>query len=155
VKEEVRPATTDDGELLEGLYRAGASEIMTFKAQWADLDARPEPIARSFQDELDREDTAAFIGMIDGAPVGYAVVRLAKRLPQAGGLHAKVTDMYVDPGAREVGIGEELINAVLAWARERGAKSAEVRVVPGHRAAKNFCEENGLTARLIVMHRDL
>ena len=30
----------------------------------------------------------------------------------------------------------------------------DVRVLPGHRLAKNFFEANGFSARLIVMHRD-
>ncbi len=155
MNEEVRPAGEGDLDVLVELCRAGADEMTTIKAAWAELDGRVEPAADTFRAELEDDDALVLIGQIDGAPVGYAAARLVDRLPQAGGLHARVHEIYVDPEARAVGVGEELINAVVAWASERGAKSAEIRVLPGHRSAKNFCEENGFTARLLLMHKEL
>ena len=153
--EDVRPATEDDLDPLIDLYRAGADEMTTIKAAWAQLDGRVEPAADSFRHDIGDPQTLVLIGQIDEAAVGYVVAQLIDRLPQAGGLHALVREIYVDPEARAIGLGEELINAVIAWASEHGAKSAEIRVLPGHRSAKNFCEENGFTARLLLMHKDL
>jgi len=153
LNETVRRATVGDVDVLVALYRHAAEEMVTIKADWADLDARVEPAGESFLADMDDPDATVMIGELDGSPVGYAVVRLVDRLPQAGGLHARVTEIYVDPEGRAVGLGEEMITAATSWASERGAKSAEIRVLPGHRAAKNFCEENGFTARLLLMHR--
>lgn len=153
--EGVRAATADDLDVLVDLYRAALEETVEMKAAFRELDARPEPVADSFRADLAATDSIVLVGCIDDAPVGYAVVHMEERLPQAGGAHARVTDIYVDPEARSVGVGEELAKVVLAWAGERGAKSAEIRVVPGHRASKNFCEENGFTARILIMHRTL
>ena len=155
MREEARRATEDDVDVLVRLYRDGAEEMAVLKEAWLALDARPEPVAESFRADVGSPTSAVFIGTIDDAPVGYAAVRLEERLPQTGGLHARVRDVYVEPGARGVGVGEELIGAVIAWAEEHGAKSAEIRVLPGHRDAKNFCERNGFTARLLLMHRNL
>jgi GNAT superfamily N-acetyltransferase len=129
--------------------------MTAIKGAWADLDARVEPATETFRADLDDADALVLLGELDGVPVGYAVARLVERLPQAGGLHTLVSEIYVDPEARAVGLGEVLIEEVLAWSSERGAKSAEIRVLPGHRSAKNFCEENGFTARLLLMHKNL
>lgn len=153
--EGVRAASESDIAVLVHLYRLGAEEMTAIKAAWLELDGRPEPVEESFRSDLSNNDVNALIGTLDGTPVGFAVARLIDRLPQVGGRHARVSDLYVEPGAREIGVGEELVTALLAWARERGANSAEIRVLPGHRSAKNFCEENGFTARLLLMHRDL
>ena len=155
MNETARRAGEGDIAVLVALYEAGAAEMTGIKGAWAALDARPEPVAESFKADLHSDTAAAFLGLIDDVPVGYAVVRLVPRLEQAGGVHAVVSDIYVDPEARAVGVGETLIEAVLDWARRQRAVSAEIRVLPGHRAAKNFCEENGFTARLLLMHRDL
>ena len=63
--------------------------------------------------------------------------------------------LYVDPGAREVGVGEAMMDLVLAWSEERGATGIDAVALPGDRATKNFFERFGLTARAIVVHRRL
>jgi len=63
--------------------------------------------------------------------------------------------IYVDPAAREVGVGENLLAAVAEWAGEHGAGTLDVPVLPGIRESKNFLEGAGFVARLLVMHRRL
>ena len=57
--------------------------------------------------------------------------------------------------AREVGVGEKLLEVVASWAAERGAGGLDVAVLPGVRDAKNFLEGAGYVTRLLVMHRRL
>ena len=68
---------------------------------------------------------------------------------------ATVETIYVDPQAREVGVGEQLLDRVVAWATQGGARGVDVRVLPGMRASKNFLEGSGFAARLLVMHHPL
>jgi GNAT superfamily N-acetyltransferase len=68
---------------------------------------------------------------------------------------ASVDVLYVDTPAREVGVGEILLEAVATWAVDNGAIGLDVRVLPGMRQAKNFLEGTGFAARLLVMHRRL
>jgi len=42
--------------------------------------------------------------------------------------------------------------AAMASMRAEGLRLFDARVSPGHRAAKNFFEAHGFSARLIVMH---
>ncbi len=59
----------------------------------------------------------------------------------------------MEPDARSVGVGEAMADLVVAWFEEEGCAGA----LPWpyrSRATKNFFEESGFTARLLVMHGD-
>ncbi len=66
-----------------------------------------------------------------------------------------ITDLFVEEGAREVGIGEEIMDDLVAFCTERGCIGIDGFALPGHRATKNFFEENHFTARMLTMHHRL
>jgi GNAT superfamily N-acetyltransferase len=102
---------------------------------------------------LDRPDTVVVVGTIDDVIIGFAHAE-AESLPDGEEL-AVLNGLYVDPGAREVGVGEAMMDLVLAWCEERGTTGIDAVALPGDRATKNFFERFGLTARAIVVHRRL
>lgn len=59
--------------------------------------------------------------------------------------------LFVQRDQRLNGIASRLWGAAEVWSRDSGAVGIEMGVLPGHRDAKNFCEHNGLKARLLVM----
>jgi GNAT superfamily N-acetyltransferase len=59
----------------------------------------------------------------------------------------------VEPEARGVSVGETMKDMLVAFCDERGCIGIDALALPGHRAAKNFFETAGFTARAIVMHR--
>ncbi len=63
-----------------------------------------------------------------------------------------VDDIFVEEGGREVGLGEMMMNDLVAWCDERKCIGMDAMALPGHRATKNFFEESGFTARKLVMH---
>ncbi len=89
----------------------------------------------------------------DGVIVGYAVARL-ERSPTAP-LLAVIEDLFTEPEARSVGVGEAMLGAVVEWGTERGAVGIDAMALPGARDTKNFFETFGLKARALVVHRDL
>lgn len=141
---EVRPATDADGPAIDHLWRAATDELRAEKGGrvWA---------AQTARDGGWRPGDLNLVGTIDGVVVGYLRATLAEL---AGGDRlASVSDVYVEPGAREVGVGEGLLDAAVAWARDQGCIGIDAVVLPGMRASKNFFEAAGLVARLIVAHR--
>src|SRR3546814_10879751 len=64
-----------------------------------------------------------------------------------------VDDLYTEPGCREVGIGELVMQALVDWCRERGCFGVDSLALPGDRHTKNFFESFGLVARAIVVHK--
>ena len=93
------------------------------------------------------------VGTIDDVVVGYGLVR-AERLGD-GSLLGVIDDIYVDPGARSVGVGEALMDHLIDWCRAQGCFGVDSLALPGDRATKNFFESFGLVARAIVVHRPL
>lgn len=119
---------------------------------WARREARQQP-ATSLAGALDDPDQLVVVGELDGAIVGYGVVRIDDLAD--GGLLAIVDDIYVEADGRGVGLGESMMDAMVAWAEERQCVGIDALALPGNRATKNFFETFGLTARAIIVHRPL
>ncbi len=154
-EEAARRATAADLPTLVELATAAIAEKRTQKGGelWARRERRTEPLVASFTAALADNDQHVLVGTIDGTIVGFGAVHLEKL--DDGGLLGVVDEVYVDPGAREVGIGELLMGELVAWCRERGCFGVDSLALPGDRATKNFFESFGLVARAIVVHRPL
>ena len=109
---------------------------------------RPEPLDLAFADAIEDPTTGLWAGTVDGVPVGYALV-------SADGDIAVIEELHVDPEARAVGVGEAMLDVILVWAKEQACSGVDSFALPGARETKNFFETFGMTARLLVLHRDL
>jgi GNAT superfamily N-acetyltransferase len=152
--ESVRGATRAD---LDELVRLAAAAIEEKRAQkggpvWSRREARHDPAA-SLAAALAADDHAVLVGLLDDAVVGYGVVH--DEVLDDGGRLGVVEDVYVEPGAREVGLGELLMDHLVDWCARRGCFGVDSLALPGDRATKNFFESFGLVARAIVVHRRL
>jgi GNAT superfamily N-acetyltransferase len=101
----------------------------------------------------DADDAFVVVGLVDEVPVGYAVVHI-ERLRTADALGI-IDELFVHPDARSVGVGEAMMDLVVARCTEAGCIGLDARALPGDRATKNFFETFGLVARAIVVHRRL
>ena len=153
--ESARPATLTDVPRLAELAEQAVDELTPTKggAVWGRREARRSPYADSLRADLDASDRCVLVGEILGAIVGYAVVR-AESL-RDGGVLGVIDDLYVEPEARQVGVGEALMDAIESWCRARGCFGVDGLALPGNRDTKNFFERFGLVARAIVVHRSL
>lgn len=66
-----------------------------------------------------------------------------------------VVHLWVDPSAREVGLGDTLMAACIQHARRTGGERIRGSAQPGDRATKNLFERHGLVAETIVAALDL
>ncbi|MHB1487843.1 MAG: GNAT family N-acetyltransferase [Acidimicrobiales bacterium] len=112
--------------------------------------------------DLDNLDQRVVLGLIDAVPVGLGVGRIVRWGPgfdEGGGMDQEdvglIEDLFVEAGARSVGLGELLLGDLLAWFAGRGVTDIDARTLPGDRATKNFFEASGFKARLLVMHRQV
>jgi GNAT superfamily N-acetyltransferase len=145
-----RPATAADLPVLCTLGRELRAEVGVLRGGRV-LVARhvpQEPLEGAYEALLADPAALVLLGTIDGTPVGHAVVT-------ADGDLATIAELFVDPEARAVGVGEAMLDDVLAWARSRGCTGVDAAALPGARETKNFFETFGLTARLLVVHRRL
>lgn len=150
-----REAGPDDIPSLVGLYRALEEEMTALHPMWPLADGLPEPVEASFQRLLEDPEGFVVVGELDGYAFGFATARVEEILPQANGEQVgSIRLIYVEPGAREVALGEEMREFVMALLRGRGITKFDAHVLPGHRLAKNFFEAGGFAARSIVMHHN-
>jgi GNAT superfamily N-acetyltransferase len=101
---------------------------------------------------LGDRDRLVLLGMMDEVDVGFVSARCDRSQAQPVGV---IDAIYVEPEAREVGVGEVLVDAVLAWSVDQGCRGVDASALPGSRPAKAFFEEHGFVTRLLVMHRPL
>ena len=153
--EAVRPATAADLPRLAELARAVITELAPMRggAVWSAREARPEPLEQSLAALLDDPDGRLLAGTIDGVVIGYAAAHL-ERLAD-GSLLGVVDDIFVEEEGRGIGLGEAMLDDLVAWCRERGCFGMDSMALPGHRLTKNFFEEAGFTARKLIVHHSL
>jgi GNAT superfamily N-acetyltransferase len=151
--ETARPAGADD---LSTVLRLVAEFVTEQRAQrggevWAAQDggALCDPDAR--RAGIADPNHLTLLGAIDDVPIGVLLARLDAL--DDGTTLAVIDALYVEPDARAVGVGSSMLDAVIAWAEDRGARGVDATVLPGNRGGKNFFEMHGLVARAIRVFR--
>ncbi|HSH23143.1 MAG TPA: GNAT family N-acetyltransferase [Acidimicrobiales bacterium] len=153
--ESARRATPEDLDVLACLAERAVAEQADERggAVWAQRETRPLPARSSLQAALDDPLQLVVAGTIDDVVVGYGAARLERLRNDE--LLGVVTDLFVEPEARGVGVGEELIALILDWCSHRGCVGVDALALPGNRETKNFFETFGFTARALIVHRRL
>jgi ribosomal protein S18 acetylase RimI-like enzyme len=153
--EGARPATPDDVPRLAELNRQALAEQLPLRggAVFVAREARAEPLEGALAAALDDPNTLLLAGTIDDTPIGYAVAHVEDL--RDGTRLGVITDIYVEAEGRGVGVGECLMDRLLAWFTERECNAADAHALPGDRSTKNFFEGSGFSARLLVMHHKM
>ncbi|MEL7206680.1 MAG: GNAT family N-acetyltransferase [Actinomycetota bacterium] len=125
--------------------RRGGELFLAREAGW------PE-VARDVERSVDGDDDRlAVVGTYDDVVFGVA---LADIETLADGRRIGVlTAFLVEEDARDVGIGEAMMNLVIERLRAADCVGVDSVALPGDRATKNFFESFGLKARLLTVHR--
>ena len=150
-----RPATAEDLPRIAELAELVRYELVPMKggALWSAREAVAEPFEDTYGALIDHDDALVVVGTVDETVVGFGVVTL-ERL-RTGETLGVISDLFVEPGARAVGVGEAMADDLVAFCATRGCTGIDALALPGHRTAKNFFEGSGFTARALVMHRAL
>jgi ribosomal protein S18 acetylase RimI-like enzyme len=102
------------------------------------------------------EDAFAYLAELDGAPVGYAFVRLHEGPDDTfplGEWYAEVLTLAVAAPHRDQGLGGRLLDAVDAELDRRGVESVAIAVMTGNDDALRFYERRGLRAGEVYLYR--
>ncbi len=113
----------------------------------------PEPVAEQLRRWLSDPTRCLAVALAEGVPLGLAIAHLETL--RDGDVLARLELLWVDAGVREIGLGGQLMELIVAWAHDHGASHLDAYALPGNREAKNFLETSGFSARLIVMTRRL
>jgi GNAT superfamily N-acetyltransferase len=154
--ESARPAGPGDHDAVVALARAAIEELRDNRggAVWSRREAHAEPVEEAFTEAVaGAASPVCVVGLVDDVIVGYGLMR--SETLHDGSTLATISDLYVHPQARGIGIGEAMMAELETTARSWGAIGLDGIVLPGDRASKNFFETFGLTARAILVHRSL
>jgi GNAT superfamily N-acetyltransferase len=154
-EEGTRPATDHDLARLAELAAAAVDELRQGRGGevWARHSARRTPYEPELRAQIADPGHEVVAGTVDEVVMGYGVA--TTQVLADGGRLGVVTDLYTDSGARELGIGEAMMEALVTWCRDQGCFGVDSVALPGDRHTKNFFESFGLVARAIVVHRSL
>ncbi|MEX2659601.1 MAG: GNAT family N-acetyltransferase [Acidimicrobiales bacterium] len=120
---------------------------------WSRREARERPAERTLAEAVADPDQLVLAGTIDGTVIGFVAAHVEPL--DDGSPLGVVSDIYVEPEARGIGVGEAMIDKVLAWCEERGCVGVDALALPGNRDTKNFFETFGFKARALIVHRSL
>ena len=152
MEEAVRAATPEDLPAIVGLVEALRAELTPMRGGriWAVREARSGPPAEVYGALLTDPAACVVVGTLEDVVVGFGVATV-EPLADDSRLGV-VSELFVDAEGRAVGVGEAMLEALVAFCRGEHCVGVDAFALPGHRAAKNFFEESGFTARAIVMH---
>lgn len=122
---------------------------------WPDREAEA-----GFADKLD--DATALILVADaGADAGVdgVVGHLSGRIGEPSSIRpiriATLVSLYVGPAYRSSGVGADLVDRFLAWAKQRGADRAAVSAYATNDGAIRFYERHGFAPHTVVLEQPL
>jgi ribosomal protein S18 acetylase RimI-like enzyme len=154
----VRAATRND---LDALGRLGASLMRSHYAYDPQRFMAPGPhpdhgYGRFLGSLLDQPDAAIFVAEKDGVVIGYVYAGLEpvswRELRDAAGF---VHDLIVDEPHRQKGVAMSLMEAALAWLRDRGAPRVVLGTAQQNAAAQRLFERLGFRRTMVEMTREL
>lgn len=148
-QEAARSATPGDLAAIAQLVGELAEELTPMRGGsiWSVKEARAVPLGER---DLGRDDVLVVVGTVDEVVVGFGVATIETL--HDGRRLGVITELFVHPDGRGVGVGEAMLELLVGFLARSHCVGIDAMALPGHRAAKNFFEQNGFVARRIVMH---
>lgn len=152
MSEAARKATPADLGAIDAVLSAQTAETaeqrggpMFLVAEGAQLQAVSEALVDP--------NSVAIVGTYDDAVFGVATMRFVTWAN--GQVVGRIERLVVQAEARKAGIGEAIMNELLAACADRQCSAIESIALPGDRHTKNFFESFGLKARMLTVNRAL
>jgi ribosomal protein S18 acetylase RimI-like enzyme len=135
---ELRMLTADDWPVWRQLRLAALAEApYAFGSRLADWQGDGDREQR-WRDRLSLPGSYNVVALLDGQPAG-----MVSGVPTGDGRVVDLISMWVAPGARGRGVGDELVRAVERWARQARAALVQLSVADGNAAAAALYRRNG------------
>ncbi|MFM8504262.1 MAG: N-acetyltransferase family protein [Acidimicrobiaceae bacterium] len=146
-----RRASESDCEVLESLESEARANLDHFRGGIR-LGDEFELVGKRWANVIADKSINTFVAGVDKTVMGYLVAKLSQT---KSGKIATIEQVFVTKDARNVGIGDALVSATIAWAKAESLVALDGFALPGDRETKNLFERSGLVARLITVTTDL
>lgn len=143
-----RPATELDLPALADMY----VELNTYFYEVGYTLPHPESVGEVWVDSFKRtlgRFSNVFIAELDSKPAGFILCRVKRLAPYMGGVMVgEVSDVWVAPFARRMGIAAELCRTGIDWMRLQDVHSIEVQVLCRNESSQKLFESLGFVPEL-------
>lgn len=148
--EAARAPRDDEIPRLAELHRLAVSATLPERGGevFAARETAGEPLEEWIRERM--AGGGVWAGTVEDSVVGYAVATIEDN--RAGVRLARIEALFVEEGARGIGLGAALMTAILEWSRANACTGVDAWALPGDRNTKNFFEGSGFSARLLTMH---
>ena len=145
----VRSASEDDVMAIVDLANEARMEIAQFRGhdQLLEVSSSTE---QQWSTTITSSKNIVLVALRSLSIVGYA-----KGDIDAKGTICMVSHVFVDPQARQLGIGAGLIGEIARVAKAKGCQTLDAVALPGDRKMKNLYERIGMPARLLIASKTL
>lgn len=130
----IRPSGADDTSQIE--HHRSLSSIEARQYRGTPLHETSQP-------------TASFVAIVGESMVGSLSVLVDKANV------ATITHVFVEPEAREIGVGDSLLQFAMDTLTKQGIHYIAASAQPGDRSLKNLFERHGLVAQTIIVGKSL
>ncbi|MEU0674581.1 GNAT family N-acetyltransferase [Streptomyces sp. NPDC006172] len=151
----VRTAELADVEALVACSSALFGEDAGTRDPSVDVHWPREHGSERFAAGIDDPDRLLLVADREGQVVGYLTGAVGQGSAMRPVRVASLVSMYVLPACRRERIGERLVGAFTAWAKEREAQLVEVTAYSSNSEAVRFYERNGFAAKSVTLERAL
>jgi GNAT superfamily N-acetyltransferase len=152
---EIRPATTDD---LDGVVASSAALFAEDAATRDTLRNADWPATHGSQwcsDLLADPQALVLVAVVEGEVAGHLVGMFAEPSEMWVGSKAELVSMYVRGDLRGQGVGGQLVDAFVEWAKGRGAARLNVTAYAENAAALRLYESRGFAPKSVTLAVDL
>lgn len=150
-------ASAEDLVVLSEMLRACTAELREERGGelWSLTEGYAElsDIEQHLEARLNGNDRLTLLAAFDGVSAGCALAEL--RTLRDGRRICHLSDLYIAPEFRGIGVGEAVLEHVMSWALDHVAIAVESTALPGARETKNFFENHGFKARSLLLSRSL
>lgn len=152
---QIRAAEDDDLEAIVALNHALFQEDAGQRDPYMNLDWAREEGSAYFARHLASKTSHCLVADVSGAVAGYLVGyrRGASSLRTAP--EAELESMFVRQAFRGDGVGARLVDAFLAWCRERGIQRVSVTAYAANEGAIRFYQRTGFSSAGVTLERSV
>ena len=145
----VRQAISSDGGELQRFEVEARSQLEVFRGGFRLANELPL-VGSLWAERVISPRWTVFVAGFDDVAMGYLCIDYAAQRDAP-----LIEAVYVTSDARELGLGDAMVNAAIEECVRRGADAIDAYALPGDRETKNLFERSGLTARLLIVTKKL
>jgi ribosomal protein S18 acetylase RimI-like enzyme len=128
-----------------------ADLVAAFERLIPQLSSSPPPTPAELAMIVGSDSSVLLVARTSGSDIIGSLTLALFRVPT--GIRAWIEDVVVDEAARGAGVGESLVMAAVARAREAGARSVDLTSRPSREAANRLYLRLGFEARSTNVYR--